>query len=36
VLTLDDAGQRIKEMTSFVKPELFDALGLPRELPPPP
>jgi hypothetical protein len=35
VLTLDEPGQRIKEMTSFVKPELFDARGLPRELPPP-
>jgi RNA polymerase sigma-70 factor (ECF subfamily) len=34
VLTLDDARQRIKEMTSFVKPELFGAVGLPRELPP--
>jgi hypothetical protein len=34
VLTLDAAGQRIKEMVSFVKPELYDALGLPRELPP--
>ncbi len=34
VLSLDDVGRRIKEMTSFVKPELFDALGLPRELPP--
>jgi RNA polymerase sigma-70 factor (ECF subfamily) len=34
VLTLDDTGQRVKEMTSFVKPELFAAVGLPRELPP--
>jgi RNA polymerase sigma-70 factor, ECF subfamily len=34
VLTLDAAGQHVKEMTSFVKPELFDPLGLPRELPP--
>ena len=35
ILTLDDSGQRIREMSSFVKPELFDAIGLPRELPPP-
>jgi RNA polymerase sigma-70 factor, ECF subfamily len=34
VLTLDGTGQRVKEMVSFVKPELFDAVGLPRELPP--
>ena len=34
VLTLDYAGQRIDAMTSFVKPELFDAIGRPRELPP--
>jgi hypothetical protein len=34
VLTLDAAGQRIREMTSFVKPELFDAVGLPRAPPP--
>jgi len=34
VLTLDDSRQHIKEMTSFVKPELFEAVGLPRELPP--
>ncbi|MFN8526482.1 MAG: RNA polymerase subunit sigma-70 [Chloroflexota bacterium] len=34
VLTLDPTGQRVREMTSFVKPELFDAVGLPRELPP--
>lgn len=33
VLTLDDDG-RIKEMVSFVKPELFDAVGLPQELEP--
>jgi RNA polymerase sigma-70 factor (ECF subfamily) len=36
VLTLDEAGQRVKEMTSFVKAELFDAIGLPREVPPRP
>ena len=35
VLTLDGNGA-IREMTSFVKPQLFDAVGLPRELPPAP
>jgi RNA polymerase sigma-70 factor (ECF subfamily) len=33
VLTLSEDGM-IKEMTSFVRPELFEAVGLPRELPP--
>jgi hypothetical protein len=33
VLTLDEAGRRIKEMISVVKPELYDALGLPPEPP---
>jgi hypothetical protein len=33
VLTLDEHG-KVQEMTSFVKPQLFDAVGLPRELPP--
>jgi RNA polymerase sigma-70 factor (ECF subfamily) len=34
VLTLDRAGQKISEMTSFVNPKLFDAVGLPRAVPP--
>ncbi|MFN8524522.1 MAG: RNA polymerase subunit sigma-70 [Chloroflexota bacterium] len=34
VLTLDATGERVKEMVSFVNPELFPAVGLPRELPP--
>ena len=34
VLTLDEAGQRVKEMTSFVQPALLGAMGLPRALPP--
>jgi RNA polymerase sigma-70 factor (ECF subfamily) len=33
VLTLNEDG-RITEVTSFARPELFDALGLPRELSP--
>ena len=34
LLDAEDApGERVREMCNFVKPGLFDVLGLPRELP---